>query len=56
MNRICPFFLALFLTLGMLPAQEPPAPAPVTQKGPGTPVVIRQQTVYVPYTKLTDVF
>ena len=56
MNRICPFFLALFLALGMLPAQEPPAPAPVTEKGQGTPVVIREQTVYVPYTKLKDVF
>ncbi len=56
MNRIHPFFLALFLALGTLPAQEPPAPVPVTEKGPETPVVIREQTVYVPYTKLKDVF
>ena len=56
MSRIYPFFLALFLALGTLPAQEPPAPVPVTEKGPGTPVVIREQTVYVPYTKLKDVF
>ena len=56
MTRIYPFFLALFLALGTLPAQEPPAPVPVTEKGPETPVVIREQTVYVPYTKLKDVF
>ncbi len=56
MTRIHPFFLALFLALGTLPAQEPPAPVPVTEKGQETPVVIREQTVYVPYTKLKDVF
>ena len=56
MSRIYPFFLALFLVPAMLPAQEPPTPAPVTEKGPETPVVIREQTVYVPYTKLKDVF
>lgn len=56
MTRACLFIFALLLVAGMLPAQETPDVAPVTEKSPDTPVVIREQTVYVPYTKLKDVF
>ena len=57
MSRICPLLVSLFLLAGNLPAQVTPPPAiGKPAEAEGVPVVVREKTVYVPYTRLKDVF
>ena len=54
MPRIFSVLIVLSLITGALPAQEPAAPGAAADAKP--PMVVVEKTVYVPYSKLKDVF